>query len=297
MFENLFALFGRIRILFAGMSVIDFILNLLGLLLWVNWRSGRAAVKLPPPGVSLANSIRRTEPSRIRPWVSLAGLGTLLLVRAIFYWNIGPALNWTASIYLGVISLPWRSDLLDRMLLFSGLSFGLALGIFYSCLLLLSIANGKPREEQSFHRFVRFQLGFLHRLPAWVKLLLPFPVAMLCWAALVPLFTSLGIIPEVSSQEHLWEQGMVLGMLSYLPWGWVLMTVFGLHLVNSYIYLGDLPFWEYVSRTAQRLLSPLKFLRLPKVDLSPIAGMAVVFLAVEFGLKPLAHRLFERLPL
>ena len=76
------------------MALIDFILNLAGLLLWLNWRS----VRFDPLGkrtpATLIGTLRRAEPRRWRRWHLLAALGGLLLLRAVFYWQIGAAANW-----------------------------------------------------------------------------------------------------------------------------------------------------------------------------------------------------------
>jgi hypothetical protein len=73
------------------MGLIDFILNLAGLLLWLNWRS----IRFDPLGkrtpATLVGTLRRAEPSRLRRWHLLAVLGGLLLLRALFYWQIGSA--------------------------------------------------------------------------------------------------------------------------------------------------------------------------------------------------------------
>ena len=77
------------------MGLIDFILNLAGLLLWLNWRS----VRFDPLGkrtpATLIGTLRRAEPRRLRRWHLLAALGGLLLLRALFYWQIGSAAHWT----------------------------------------------------------------------------------------------------------------------------------------------------------------------------------------------------------
>jgi hypothetical protein len=124
------------------MALIDFILNLAGLLLWLNWRS----VRFDPLGkrtpATLIGTLRRAEPKRLRRWHLLAALGGLLLLRAVFYWQIGSAAHWTGTLNLGVITLSFRSDFFARMLWFSIFSFGLTLGVFYLWLLLLSILAG-----------------------------------------------------------------------------------------------------------------------------------------------------------
>ena len=152
------------------MSLIDFILNLAGLLLWLNWRS----IRFDPLGrrtpATLIGTLRRAEPRRLQRWHLLAALGGLLLLRAALYWQIGSGVGWAAGkLDLGVIELSFRSDSFVRVLFFSIFSFGLTLGVFYLWLLLLSILAG----PEPFHRLVRMQLGRMDYLPRGIKLFLP----------------------------------------------------------------------------------------------------------------------------
>ena len=87
------------------MGLIDFILNLAGLLLWLNWRS----IRFDPLGrrtpATLIGTLRRAEPPRLQRWHLLAALGGLLLLRALLYWQIGSGVGWAAGkLDLGVIT-------------------------------------------------------------------------------------------------------------------------------------------------------------------------------------------------
>src|ERR1035441_3527840 len=156
------------------MALIDFILNLAGLLLWLNWRSARFDPLGKRTPATLIGTLRRAEPRRLRRWHLLAALGGLLLLRAGIYWQIGSAAHWTGTLNLSVITLSFRSDYFVRMLLFSIFSFGLTLGVFYLWLLLLSILAGP--EPLPFHRLVRMPLGGIDRWARGVKFLLPLMV-------------------------------------------------------------------------------------------------------------------------
>src|ERR1700685_3188521 len=124
------------------MGYVDFILNLAGVLLWLNWRSVRFDPLNKRTPATLIGTLRRAAPQRFRRWHLLAALGALLVLRALFYWQIGSAAHWSGKLSLGVITLFFSSDSFVRILLFSFLSFGLTLGIFYLWLLLLSILGG-----------------------------------------------------------------------------------------------------------------------------------------------------------
>jgi len=265
------------------MGLIDFILNLAGLLLWLNWRS----VRFDPLGkrtpATLIGTLRRAEPRRLRRWHLLAALGGLLLLRALFYWQIGSAARWTGILNLSVITLSFRSDYFVRMLLFSIFSFGLALGVFYLWLLLLSILAGP--EPLPFHRLVRMPLGGIDRWARGVKFLLPLIVTATFWWLASWLLAWLQVIPEPVSPAHRIEESLVIGLSSYLAWKYLAGALLVLHLLNSYIYFGKHPFWGYVNAGAQTLLSPLRALplRVGKADFAPVVGIVLVFLAAELA--------------
>jgi len=265
------------------MALIDFILNLAGLLLWLSWRS----VRFDPLGkrtpATLIGTLRRAEPRRLRRWHLLAALGGLLLLRALFYWQIGSAARWTGILNLSVITLSFRSDYFVRMLLFSIFSFGLTLGVFYLWLLLLSILAGP--EPLPFHRLVRMPLGGIDRWARGVKFLLPLIVTATFWWLASWLLAWLQVIPEPVSPAHRIEESLVIGLSSYLAWKYLAGALLVLHLLNSYIYFGKHPFWGYVNAGAQTLLSPLRALplRVGKADFAPVVGIVLVFLAAELA--------------
>lgn len=278
------------------MALIDLILNLAGLLLWLNWRS----IRFDPLGkrtpATLIGTLRRAEPRRFRRWHLLAALGGLLLLRALFYWQIGSAAHWTGTLNLSVITLSFRSDYFVRMLLFSIFSFGLTLGVFYLWLLLLSILAGP--EPLPFHRLVRMPLGGIDRWARGVKFLLPLMVTATFWWLASWLLAWLQVIPEPVSPAHRIEESLVIGLSSYLAWKYLAGALLVLHLLTSYIYFGKHPFWGYVNAGAQTLLSPLRALplRVGKADFAPVVGIVLVFLAAELAGRGLVF-LYERLPL
>jgi uncharacterized protein YggT (Ycf19 family) len=278
------------------MALIDFILNLAGLLLWLNWRS----VRFDPLGrrtpATLIGTLRRAEPRRLRRWHLLAALGGLLLLRAVLYWQIGAGVGWAAGkLNLGIIELSFRSDSFGRILLFSIFSFGLTLGVLYLWLLLLSILAGP--EPLPFHRLVRMPLGGMDRWARGVKFLLPLIVTATFWWLASWLLAWLQVIPPLVSPAHRIEESLVIGLGSYLAWKYLAGALLALHLLNSYIYFGKNPFWAYVNAEAQTLLSPLRRvpLRAGKADFTPVVGIVLVFLAAELAGRGLVS-LYGKLP-
>jgi len=270
------------------MSLIDFILNVAGLLLWLNWRAV-PWMALPPPGTSLAATLKAAEPPRPR-WFYIACLGALVFGRSFFYWEIGPSLHWNPGIPLGPVTLAFRSDVFGRMALFSFLSFAGTLGIFYLWLILLSALNSGASDANPQQRLVRLHLGPLERWPNALKLLLPLCLMVMLWWAFNPLLAKMNMVPK-SSAWRLLAQGAVIGLAIYLALKFLVIGMLILHLINSYLYLGEYSFWKFVNTTARGLLRPFKLLPLQfgKVDFAPLLAIVVVALITELGRRSLLH--------
>jgi uncharacterized protein YggT (Ycf19 family) len=99
------------------------------------------------------------------------------------------------------------------------------------------------------------------------------------------------------SAAHRIEESLVIGLGSYLVWKFVAAALLVLHLLNTYIYFGKHPFWNYVNVTAQTLLAPLQKipLRAGRVDFAPVVGIAIIFSAAELAEHGLIW-LYARLP-
>jgi uncharacterized protein YggT (Ycf19 family) len=287
------------------MGLIDFILNLAGLLLWLSWRSVQYDPLTRRTPATLLGTLRPAEKTRWRQWHLPAAIIGLLIARAVGYWLIGSSMNWVGRLDLGVISVPiaihgrW-SDLFTSIMLYSFLSFGIALGVVYLWLMLLSILAG----PDPVHRLVRVQLGVVDQWPCWLKLLLPGVVTAIGWWLATWLFANLTVgnyssthyLPSpVSATERL-EAALLVGLGSYTVWKYVVAGLLVLHLLSTYVYFGKHPFWKYVDATARTLLWPLRNvpLRVGKADFAPVVGIALTFLAAELmqgGLIALYRRL------
>jgi uncharacterized protein YggT (Ycf19 family) len=274
-------------------GIVDFILNLAGLLLWVNWRSTLFDPFEKRAPATLVGALRRAGPTRFRHWHLLAAIGVLLILRALFYWQIGSAAGWVGRLDLGVTTIFFRSNFFGPMLLFSIFSFARILGIVYLWLLLLSILEG-PMPT---HRFVKMQLGKIDGWPRWMKLFLPLVITALFWGLASWPFAWLHPKPGMSV-AHRVEESLVIGLGSYLVWKFLFGALLILHLLGSYVYFGKRPFWKYVDAVAQKLLQPLAKipLRAGKADFAPVVGIALVFLSAELAGRALAW-LYARLPL
>src|SRR6185436_574319 len=124
--------------------------------------------------------------------------------------------------------------------------------------------------------------------------LLPSVVAGLAWAAALPLFAAIDLIPSVPEPEAIWGQSLAFALAALLTWKWLILVILLLHLVNIYVYLGTHPVWPYISVTARKLLTPLFFLSFSRVDLAPVVGMAVVLLLSDMAVKPTIIQLLQK---
>ena len=279
------------------MGLIDFILNLAGLLLWLNWRAAKADPLGRPAPATLIGTLRRAEPGKPGWWHLPAVLGGLLLLRALFYWQIGSAAGWSGKFNLGIVvfwfpnNSQWSG--LGHMIVFSFFSFARMFGILYLWLVLLSILDG-PMPT---HRLVKMQLGKVDGWPRWIKFLLPLAVIALVWGLASWPFAWLHTKPAMSGVHRI-EESLVIALGSYLVWKFLIAALLALHLLNSYIYFGKNPFWNYVNATANQLLRPLEKipLRAGRADFAPVVGIALVFLLAGLAGRALVY-IYGRLPL
>lgn len=274
------------------MALLDFILNLVGLLLWFNWRAARFdPISMSRPA-TLAGTIRRAEKATFKRWhVPFALLG-LLLLRVPLYVEFGSALNWTGKIDIGTIAIPFNSNTASYlpMLLYSFYSFAVVLAVFLIWVLLLSALKSSAAESDSLRQLLQLHLGLVERWSAGLKLLLPLLVVTpLWWLASWPL-TYYGVMPAPGGMTARLLQALLVGVGSYLAWKFLLIGIFALYFVSSYVFFGRQPFWQHLELIARQLLTPLR--RLPlrwgKLDFAPLVGIILVFgiaYVAEHGIK------------
>jgi uncharacterized protein YggT (Ycf19 family) len=264
------------------MAIIDFILNLAGLLLWLSWRASRFDPLTRTSASSLAATLRRAEPRRLKSWHLLAGLAALLLGRAFLYSQIGPAVDWTPRLNIGLVVLAFRSDELTATLLYSLCGFGRLFAIFYFWMTALVILN-RHAPENPILRVLRLQLGPMSRWAWPVQLLFPVLVVALGWMGMHPLMAWAGLINRVQAFPHLAAQGLVVGAALVFTLKYLLPFLMLVYLVSSYVYLGSSPVWDFVNGTARVFLTPLrKFpLRIGRVDLAPVVGTVVALVLLD----------------
>ncbi len=285
------------------MGLIDSILNLAGLLLWLNWLAIRFDPLTRPAAATLLGTLRRADSARLRRWAFIGGLIALLLVRAFFYWSMGSALDWTPSLCLvGNVKVFFpvsaASYYMVLMALYSVLSFGKMLAGFYVWLIFLSFLDGRSGQGDPLLRLARAHLGLVARWPWPIRLGLPFVALTVAWLAVAPLLHGLELVPFPVSGAHRYEQAVVVGAGAYLTWKYLIGGLLALHVLNSYVYLGSHPVWSFITAASHNLLRPFRAVPLQcgRVDFAPLAAVAIVFFIAELG-GMLLTRLYGVLPL
>ena len=260
------------------MSLIDFILDLAGVLVWLSWRAIRFDQMVSTTPATLIGTLRRADPRRLKGWRHLAGLATLLFLRALLYRQIGPDAGWTPKLNLFFVVLAFRSDFFLPTLLFSLLSFARILLVCYFWLLALTIINRRSMESDPIQKLMRLHLGPVVRWPLILQLLLPLLLVTGLWFALHPLLMHCEITSRVRSISYLAEQGILIAIALVLSLQYVLPVILLLHLIASYVYLGSNALWEFIGTTARNLVAPLRQLplRIARFDFTPLVGAILI---------------------
>jgi len=270
------------------MGLIDFILNLAGVLFWLSWRSIRFDPLVKTRPATLIGTLRRAEPSRMKGWQLLAGLGGLLVLRAVLYRQIGPDADWTPKLDLFFVVLAFPSRLPPGhflpALVFSLLSFARILIISYFWLLALVVINRRNAEPDPLQKMLRLHLGPVARWPLLLQVLLPLVCLTALWIALHPLLAHLDITGRVRSNAHLAEQGLLIGVSLYFTLQYLLPVFLLLHLFANYIYFGRNPLWDFIGATARNLLAPLRWLplRIARLDFAPLGGVVLILFLLHW---------------
>jgi uncharacterized protein YggT (Ycf19 family) len=266
------------------MAYIDFILNLVALLLWLSWCSRQVDPLIRTSPATLIGTLKRTEAHGLKGWQLCGSLTLFLLARAWFYWLIGAPVDWTPKLGLGLVALAFRSDSFLLALLYSSLGFVRFLIVFYFWLLVLTAINHRVLEPDPIQKLLRLHLGRSAGWPWLGQVLLPLLSVTALWVAAYPLLAHVGIINRVSSFGRLLSQGFLVGLGLLLSLKYLLPEFLLLHLVSSYVYLGSHPIWEFASTTALNLLAPLRRipLRFSKLDFTPLAGLVLILFALQW---------------
>lgn len=258
------------------MAAVDFFLNLAALLMWLSWRGVGGTHTAGAAGTILGN-LRSAENRLQRRWSYLGGLVGLLVARAVVYRQVGPSLYWHPSWSAGAVSVSFRSDSLARMFAFSFASFGWFLLGLYTWAVGILAFNRPPHDKDGLTRALRRRFDRWASLPVPVLVALPWMAAALAWVGIGGWASSARLLPPVTGLPHLLQQAVVVGLSAWCLWRWLLLAVLVLHFVNTYVYLGAHPVWDFVQKTGLRLCTPFGWMRLGRADFSPVPAALVLF--------------------
>jgi uncharacterized protein YggT (Ycf19 family) len=266
------------------MPLIDFILNLAGLLLWLGWRSTRFDPLVRTSVSSLAGTLRRAEPQRWKGRQFLVALAALVILRALFYWQVGSAVSWALKLDLVAVVPNFRSGYFWPAMLYSVLSQSRMLIVFYFWLLFLVMINQPATDTDPVQKMLRLHVGRVARWPWLVQAVMPFLLVAGLWFVLHPLLMQTGVTYRASSSLNLLAQGLLISGALCLSLKYLVPAFLLLYLIASYVYLGSSPFWDFVGTTARALLRPLRSLplRFGRWDLAPLVGTGVVLLLLHW---------------
>jgi len=265
------------------MGLIDFILNVVGFLLWLNWCTARLDPMARATARTLLGTLKPVAPVRFRRWPLLAWIALLLVARAIFYWELGPPLNWDPALDLGAVVLPFKSGLFGQALLFSLLSYVRIFVILYLWIIFLRAVAPPDTRENPAAKLLKLYLGRLAHWPTAVQLFIPFFAGAVLWIVLEPVLVKLGITLPAHSVLQLLGRAALVGVSSYVTLRWLIAFLLLVHLVDTYVYMGKTPALEFGVATAANLLRPLRKIRprIGKIDLADLLGIALVCLIGE----------------
>lgn len=268
------------------MPWLDLILNLVGLLLWLGWRALHLSAAATPRTVSLASTLRRAESPPSRPLLPLLWLLGLLLGRSLFYWQAGPRWEWTPTLELGAIVLPFRGHQWTHLLLFSFLSFLKLWTIFHLWLLFLAFVH-RGIQAGPMQALVNAQLGILARWPRLLQLFLLPIGGILLWSSLHPALSWFGLVSPSNTGAPVWQEGLALGLAAILSCQYPALALLIIHFLNHNLYVGTISWWDYAALCGRNLLRPVAWLPLVfgRLDLRPLVGISLILLLGYYGAK------------
>ena len=278
------------------MALIDFILNLAAMLLWFHWRAARSEAQ---PGSAATTLESRPKRNRFFPWLSWSSLVALLALlygRALVYRLLGPSVDWTATLDLGLITFFFRTEQLSLMLLFSFLSFVRVLVLAYSWLLVISIINRRVPATDPICRLIRRQLGPVAAWPIYAQLALPWLLVLSAWPGVHALLTYARIADPLPTFGVLMLQGYLISLGILLTLKYLIPPLLLVELITRYIYFGSSPFWDFLGATARNALGPLQRLplRIGRLELAPLVGIALTLLLLHELPLLVLHELSRR---
>ena len=216
-------------------------------------------------------------------WVYLLALVGLLVLRAVFYHQFGPGLDWIPSLPLLHESPHFRSDFFPRALAYSALSFMRWMAALYFCWALLATIKPEADTAKMWRSFLRAQFGWLGGLPAVILWLVAIMLSVGVHLIEAEWMSRVGVRSESAAFAQHLPALMALDMRAAV---YLAMSVLILYLLNSFVYFGEQVLWKNVDASGKRLLTPLSCLPLVvgKVDLAPFLALGLMY-GLSFALR------------
>ncbi|MCS1407500.1 MAG: hypothetical protein M2R45_00658 [Verrucomicrobia subdivision 3 bacterium] len=267
------------------MEIVNILLNFVGLGLWVGaFVLPRYAVRSSRP-LTLLSTLRSETPSGHERFLMVGFLIGLLGLRALGYWNFSTPGALPPSVDFGVLSVSFRLDSLVHMLTYSVSSFVVFIYLYHLWALGLSFTCRHGGRIDSIENLVNQQLGgvaFWH--PGW-KVLLSVVGGVGLWIVARSILIVIEALPRDWSFFVIVTQSAVVVASLWLSFLIVVIVVLFLHLLHSYVYLGEQAIWVFTDRIAKVYLLP--FRRLPlllgRFDFAPIFGILVFWFLYRLG--------------
>lgn len=265
------------------MALLNLLLDLVALVLGLSVLGIGSKGPAHRAGTLLGN-LKPAETRRPRGWTPLAGLVALLFFRPLLYAPIADVLGTVPEWSPVPASVPFRPDYFGRLLAFSVISFLWTALEFLAWMILLSALARACREPGNWSRFFQETLGPLARIPVPVAALLPTLAAAGVWFLGYWPLHWIGVLPEAASTRLLSQQAVLVACGLWISTRWLLVGLLLLRLLNTYVYLGAHPFWDFVHQVGGVLLTPLRWipLQIGKLDFAPVLASGWV-LALGWG--------------
>jgi len=272
------------------MALLNLLLDLVALVLFLSGLGVGSRMPAHRAGTLLSN-LKLAESNRGRRWPLFAVLAAVLLLRPWFYSTVAEVSGWVPAWDPVPATVPFRPDFPSRLLAFSLVSFAWTLLQFLAWIFFAAALARATREPSAWNRFFHEMLGPFSRMPAVLMVLLPPIGGALFWMAVAPVFQSLGILPPIRSWQHLALQAGLVGLGVWVTGCWMLCGLLVLRLVNTYVYLGTHPFWDFIHQVGGVLLRPVAWIpaRIGKLDLTALVAAVMVGAAARAGELGLTH--------
>ncbi len=230
----------------------------------------------PKPANAIAGATPRLGPVFRHSWIFLVALVTLLGLRAVFYHQFGPGLNWVPSLDLLNESPHFRSDHFSRAFAYSALSFGRWLVALYFCLALLSTVRPNSDSPSQWSKFLKAQFGWIGNWPTSVHWLATLVLAVGVHFGELEWMKTIGVLSLPSDNLLLLPLLVTLDLQAMV---YLTMLLLALYLLNSYVYFGEHNLWRNVDESGRRLLMPLRPVRMVvgKIDLAPVLALGILY--------------------